>query len=109
MAKGLQAGERVALLAYNSIEWMEIYVALARAGLVAVPMNFRLTAPELLYIMQDAQVTAVIAGHDLHPLMEEVRHQLPLKACVVFGGPPASGWLSYEEVVNTPMHSPPLA
>ena len=102
MAKGLQPGERVALLAYNSIEWMEMYVALARAGLVAVPMNFRLTAPELLYIMQDAQVTGVIAGHDLFPLIEEVRHQLPLKACVVFGGAPASGWLAYEEVVNTP-------
>ena len=43
LAKGLQPGERVALLAYNSIEWMEMYVALARAGLVAVPMNFRLT------------------------------------------------------------------
>jgi len=102
MAQGLQAGERVAVLAFNSIEWMEIYVALARAGLVAVPLNFRLTAPELLYIMQDAKVTAVIAGHDLQPNTEEVRHQLPLKACVVFGAPPASGWLSYEELVNTP-------
>jgi acyl-CoA synthetase (AMP-forming)/AMP-acid ligase II len=101
MAQGLQVGERVAVLAFNSIEWMEIYVALARAGLVAVPLNFRLTAPELLYIMQDAQVTAVIAGHDLQPHTEEVRHQLPLKACVVFGGPPTSGWLAYEEVVNT--------
>ena len=106
MAKGLQPGERVALLAYNSIEWMEMYVALARAGLVAVPMNFRLTAPELLYIMQDAQVAAVIAGHDLYQLIEEVRHPLPLKACVVFGGSPASGWLAYEEMVNTPLVSP---
>jgi len=101
MAQGLQAGERVAVLAFNSIEWMEIYVALARAGLVAVPLNFRLTAPELLYIMQDAKVTAVIAGHDLHANTEDVRHQLPLKACVVFGGLPPSGWLAYEEVVNT--------
>ena len=106
MAKGLQPGERVALLAYNSIEWMEMYVALARAGLVAVPMNFRLTTPELLYIMQDAQVAAVIAGHDLYQLIEEVRHPLPLKACVVFGGSPASGWLAYEEMVNTPLVSP---
>lgn len=101
MAQGLQVGERVAVLAFNSIEWMEIYVALARAGLVAVPLNFRLTAPELFYIMQDAQVTAVIAGHDLHSHTEEVRQQLPLKACVVFGGPPAPGWLAYEELVNT--------
>jgi fatty-acyl-CoA synthase len=103
MAKGLQPGERVALLAYNSIEWMEIYVALARAGLVAVPLNFRLTPPELLYIMQDAQVAAVIAGHDLHQHIEEVRQYLTLKACVVFGGAGSQGWLAYEEVVNTPL------
>ncbi len=102
MARGLQPGDRVALLAYNRIEWMEMYVALARAGLVAVPLNFRLTSPELLYIMQDAQVTAVIAGHDLHQLIEEVRQNLPLKACVVFGGAGSQGWLNYEEVVNSP-------
>ncbi len=40
---GLVKGDRVALLAYNCVEWMEIYVALARAGLVGVPINFRLT------------------------------------------------------------------
>ncbi|HTP73610.1 MAG TPA: AMP-binding protein, partial [Burkholderiaceae bacterium] len=39
---GLVKGDRVALLAYNAVEWLEIYVALARAGLVAVPINFRL-------------------------------------------------------------------
>lgn len=38
---GLKTGDRVGLLAYNCLEWMEIYVALARAGLVAVPVNFR--------------------------------------------------------------------
>ena len=41
---GLAKGDRVALLAYNCVEWMELYVALARAGLVAVPVNFRLVA-----------------------------------------------------------------
>ncbi len=48
---GLVKGDRVALLAYNTIEWLEIYAALARAGLVAVPMNFRLAGPEIAYIV----------------------------------------------------------
>jgi len=47
---GLSAGERVAILATNSIEWLEIYVALSRVGLVAVPLNFRLQANEIAYI-----------------------------------------------------------
>jgi fatty-acyl-CoA synthase len=39
---GLTKGDRVAVLAYNAVEWAEIYVAAAKAGLVAVPLNFRL-------------------------------------------------------------------
>ncbi|WP_201722388.1 AMP-binding protein, partial [Sulfitobacter sp. HI0129] len=43
---GLAPGDRVAVLAYNRVEWAEIYAAVAKAGLVAVPVNFRLTGPE---------------------------------------------------------------
>ncbi len=57
---GLHPGDRVALLAYNCLEWMEIYAALARAGLVAVPLNFRLTAPEIAYIAEHSEARAFI-------------------------------------------------
>ena len=57
---GLEKGDRVALLAYNCLEWMEIYAALARAGLVAVPLNFRLTAPEMAYIAEHSEARAFI-------------------------------------------------
>lgn len=100
MAQGLKAGDRVAVLAYNSVEWMEIYVALARAGLVAVPLNFRLLPKELLYILQDAQVSAVIAGHDLVHNIQEIQSHVSLKAMVVFGGPAPESWLGYEELVK---------
>ena len=40
---GLAKGDRVAILAYNCVEWVEIYAATAKAGLIAVPINFRLT------------------------------------------------------------------
>ena len=43
---GLARGDRVAVLAYNCLEWVEIYAAAAKAGLVAVPINFRLVARE---------------------------------------------------------------
>ena len=59
-AAASQQGDRVALLAYNCIEWLEIYVALARAGLVAVPINFRLVGPEIAYIVQHSEARAFI-------------------------------------------------
>src|SRR5678816_2955096 len=52
LALGLERGDRVAILAYNCVEWMEIYIALAKASLVAVPVNFRLLAPEIRYIVE---------------------------------------------------------
>ena len=66
---GLAKGDRVALLAYNAIEWLEIYVALARAGLVAVPINFRLVGREIA-LHRGAQ-----RGPRLHRPGRLVRHR----------------------------------
>src|SRR3974377_778237 len=50
LALGLQKGDRVAVLAYNCVEWMEIYAAAAKAGLVAVPINFRLVGRAMRFM-----------------------------------------------------------
>ena len=47
---GLSKGDRVCILAYNCVEWMEIYTATAMAGLIAVPINFRFVGPEIQYL-----------------------------------------------------------
>src|SRR6185369_16197060 len=57
---GLAKGDRVAVLAYNCIEWAEIYAAAAKAGVVAVPVNFRLIGPEIRYIAQNCEARAFI-------------------------------------------------
>src|SRR5262245_40846959 len=75
---GLVKGDRVALLAYNAIEWLEIYVALARAGLVAVPVNFRLAGPEIAYIVGHCEARAFIVQEDLRAVVEGIRRELPI-------------------------------
>src|ERR1700688_310469 len=55
---GLRKGDRVAVLAYNCVEWLEIYAAAAKAGLITVPINFRLVAPEIRYIVQNCDARA---------------------------------------------------
>ncbi|MGH1574903.1 AMP-binding protein [Methylobacterium sp. P31] len=57
---GLEKGDRVAVLAYNCVEWAEIYAATAKAGLVAVPINFRLVGPEIRFIVTNAEAAALI-------------------------------------------------
>ena len=57
---GLEKGDRIAVLAYNSLEWMEIYAAVAKAGLVVVPINFRLIGSEAQYIVENSEAKAII-------------------------------------------------
>jgi acyl-CoA synthetase (AMP-forming)/AMP-acid ligase II len=91
---GLAQGDRVAVLAYNCIEWMEIYVAMARAGLVVVPLNFRLSAPEIHYIVQDAEVGAVLAGAEFLALVDTLRNAVSIPAAnfIALGQPDAGAW-----------------
>jgi acyl-CoA synthetase (AMP-forming)/AMP-acid ligase II len=65
IAHGVCAGDRVALLALNELEYIEVQAGVARAGAVLVPLNFRLTARELVQIVADCRPSLLIAGPDL--------------------------------------------
>jgi len=61
-SRGLVPGDRVAILAMNEVEYLEVQVAAMRAGLILVPLNFRLALPELAYIIGDASPSLLICG-----------------------------------------------
>lgn len=99
---GLHTGDRVAILAYNRVEWMELYVGLARAGLVAVPLNFRLTMPEIAYIVGNCEASALIAGPEFQDNVESARADLPIAAgrLIAIEGRPLEGWTDYDELIE---------
>jgi fatty-acyl-CoA synthase len=110
LALGLAKGDRVAILAYNCVEWMEIYVAMAKAGLVAVPINFRLLGPEIQYIAENAEASAFIVQDDLVERVEEIRATLSIPAgnYVHFGRPDSpAGYRSYEDLITRASASEP--
>ena len=61
---GVVRGERVALLLMNSREFMESYYALAKIGAVIVPLNWRLVADELEFILKDSGTKRLIFGQE---------------------------------------------
>jgi acyl-CoA synthetase (AMP-forming)/AMP-acid ligase II len=85
---GLAQGDRLAVYAHNCVEWMEIYAACAKNGVVAVPVNFRLAASEVRYILEDCEAEAVVAGADLADTIDAIRGDLPVRpdAYVRLGG-----------------------
>ncbi|GAA0233364.1 long-chain-fatty-acid--CoA ligase [Cryptosporangium japonicum] len=66
---GLAPGDRVAYLARNATEYWELFFAAAKAGLVVVPMNFRLAAPEVEWILDDVTPAALLVEEHLVPLV----------------------------------------
>jgi O-succinylbenzoate-CoA ligase len=60
IARGVRPGDRVALLQMNGVEYIESYFALARIGAVLVPLNWRLVADELEFIIGDSGAGTLI-------------------------------------------------
>lgn len=98
---GLDKGDRLCVLAYNCVEWLEIYAAAALAGFVAVPINFRLMGPEIAYIVDNCEARALIVQDDLLDAIESVRVELPVPAenFIVFGNNCPAGYRSYEDLI----------
>jgi len=110
MGLGLAKGDRVAVLAYNALEWEEIYVATAKAGLVAVPINFRLTGPEVRFIIENSGASALIVEDQLLAIIEESIAELPIapNRCLVFGGGKVpAGFRAYEDVLAAALDREP--
>jgi fatty-acyl-CoA synthase len=71
---GIQKGDRVSILAHNSVVYVDLFYGLAKIGAILAPLNWRLTANELGYIINDCQPRAIIGG----PEFVDVLSQIPL-------------------------------
>ncbi|MDD4355934.1 MAG: long-chain fatty acid--CoA ligase [Smithellaceae bacterium] len=70
---GIVKGMRVALLMSNSSEFLEIFFACARTGMIMVPLNFRLAVPELLYILRDSKPEILIYSNEFESKIGEIK------------------------------------
>lgn len=76
-ARGIEAGEHVAIIAYNRIEWIESMLACFKLRAVPININFRYVAEELHYVLDNADVIAVIREPDFAGVLDQVRGRLP--------------------------------
>src|ERR1041385_8596327 len=101
MGLGLSKGDRVCVLAYNCVEWLEIYAATAMAGLIAVPINFRLLGRESSSILRKFEERALILQKEVLGAVEPLRASLPLPTqnLIAFGGKCPVGFRAYEALI----------
>jgi fatty-acyl-CoA synthase len=74
---GIQPGERIAFVVPNCVEFVVAYLALHRAGCVAVPVNVRLAGDEMRFILSDAEAAAVFVHADTRSPVEDVLGEVP--------------------------------
>ena len=102
--KGVGYGDRVAILAYNRVEWMEIYTACAKGGQIAVPIMFRLTPREYEYIVNHAGCKAFIVEAPFVDGVKSISSKLKTVPAdnyiCIGGGETAEGFVDYESFIE---------
>lgn len=74
---GVQKGDRVALLMLNNFRYLELLYAVTALGAIAVPLNFRLSAPEIIFQLQDSEVKVLYIHKEFLPYVDAVKAKVP--------------------------------
>jgi acyl-CoA synthetase (AMP-forming)/AMP-acid ligase II len=99
---GVTQGDRVATIAPNTHAQLEAFYAVPQLGAVLVPINYRLTPEDFVYIVNHSGATVVCVHSDYLAAMDDVRDRMPdVKHFVAFEGAEGGrdGWLDYEAAI----------
>ena len=72
---GCKPQERIAILAKNSIQYLELYSACELAGYIIVPINFRLSEPEISYVCKTTSPTACFYAAEYEEVIDALRNE----------------------------------
>jgi long-chain acyl-CoA synthetase len=104
VAAGLSSGDRVAIHLANGIDIVVAYYACFKAGLIAVPINTRLKAPEIEYVLRHSEARAYVGQPSLFGEAAAVSSHLKLRYMI---GDDRQDLLSFEALNHA--HPAPLA
>ena len=98
--RGVRFGDRVMILMLNRTEFVETFLAANLLGAIAVPVNFRLTPPEIAFLVEDCEARVVVTEPVLAAVATGVRDIAPILETVIVAGAPAEdGILGYEDLL----------
>jgi len=100
---GVGKGDRVGLLLMNGTEFVETFFAAAKIGAVNVPLNNRLVADELEFILKDSGTTLLLFSEEFAAVAAELASRgdkTDISTWVQVGGTPGEGVLDYEAWVG---------
>jgi fatty-acyl-CoA synthase len=100
---GAMLGDRVAFLSLNCHRLLEAYYGVLEAGGILLPLNIRLAASELAYILNDSGAVVLFLEEDFVGLVDSFRQQLhTVRSFIQLGGKPEAAWVhnqSYDQML----------
>jgi acyl-CoA synthetase (AMP-forming)/AMP-acid ligase II len=106
-ALGIEKGQKVALMMKNSDMFAIAFFAAAKLGAVLVPINFRLTASEVSYILDHSDSIAVVCDEELADVVAEALEHVPaVRHVIVAGAPAREGHLAFSQLRTEMEHEP---
>jgi long-chain acyl-CoA synthetase len=103
-ARGVQPGDRVAMLALNSDRYLEFFFAVSWAGALFVPINIRLAPPEVIHWLSDSGSSVLIVDDTFLPMAQGVADALPELKEIIHAGdkdaPP--GMARFDDLAASP-------
>ncbi len=102
LAMGLSKGDTVSVLLENCVEFVELYLATAKAGLIINPINFRLLGDDIAYIVNHADARVFVVHDEFCPVVDGIRQRLtgmPSNGFIVVGEE-ADGYVNYESLIR---------
>jgi fatty-acyl-CoA synthase len=98
---GLQKGDRVATLLFNSPELVEVFMGAAKLGDVFTPINFRLAAEEVIYLVNHSDARIFVFGEEFFSLVGNILPRLPkVEKFISVGKAPFPRALEYEPLLQ---------
>jgi len=107
---GLRKGDRVAVMLYNCTEFVEIYCAFAKAGLVVTPVSWRYVGREIEYVVNDSDAKAMIISSEFVDTINQLRpsfRKIDSENYILVSEITAKSYTNYEDLIaNSPDSKP---
>ena len=109
---GVKKGDRVCMLSPNSHFFLESFFAASQIGAILVPLNYRLSPEEHVYILNHSGVRVALVDYEYTSMVDAIRPELrTIRHWIVASpdGAPAEGWTDWEALIEkTSPGSPPV-
>ena len=106
---GFQKGNRLCMLAYNSLEYWEVFFGCQKCGGIFSPLNWRLVARELSELINDLSPSVIFYDSELSTIAVELKKEVNVIHWVSLSAKDAKveGSIIYEDVINNSPTTPP--